>query len=163
MVLNRIDNSPVVITEHDPSDINAALRGCARMRTLILTLAVLILFSNRLTSAQQTVFNVPTADVLDRGKVYFELDVSLRPNDSTAVDKFSSFVPRLVIGAGHHIETGVNVLGNIQPGPDSTTISPTIKWTVYDGADNGWPLCLATTCSFQCATAPTIWALIPMQ
>ena len=92
--------------------------------------------------AQQTVFNVPTTDILDKGRVYFELDVSAKPNDSTAVNKFSSFVPRLVIGAGHRIETGVNILGNIQPGPDSTTISPTVKWKVYDGKDNGWAIVL---------------------
>ena len=94
------------------------------------------------TQAQQTVFNVPTTDVLDKGKVYLELDASLKPNDSTAVNKFSAFVPRLVVGAGHHIEAGVNILGNIQPGPDSTTISPTIKWKVYDGKDNGWAIAL---------------------
>ena len=94
------------------------------------------------TQAQQTVFNVPTTDVLDKGKVYFELDVSAKPNDSAAVNKFSSFVPRLVIGAGHRIETGVNILGNIQPGADSTIISPTIKWKVYDGKDSGWAVVL---------------------
>ena len=88
--------------------------------------------------AQQTVFNVPTTDVLDKGKVYFELDVSAKPNDSEAVGRFSSFVPRLVVGAGHRIEAGVNILGNIQPGSDSTTISPTIKWKAYNGGDNGW-------------------------
>jgi hypothetical protein len=92
--------------------------------------------------AQQTVFNVPTTDVLDKGKIYFELDVSAKPNDSAAVNKFSSFVPRLVLGAGHRIETGVNILGNIQPGPDSTIISPTVKWKVYDGKDNGWAIVL---------------------
>jgi hypothetical protein len=92
--------------------------------------------------AQQTVFNVPTTDVLDKGKAYFELDASFKTKDSTAVNRFSSFVPRLVVGAGHRIETGVNILGNIQPGPDSTIISPTIKWKVYDGKDNGWALVL---------------------
>lgn len=92
--------------------------------------------------AQQTVFNVPTTDVLPEGKVYFELDVSAKPNNSEAVSRFSAFVPRLVVGAGHGIEAGVNILGNIQPGLDSTTISPTIKWKVYDGADNGWAIVL---------------------
>jgi hypothetical protein len=92
--------------------------------------------------AQQTVFNVPTTDVLDKGKVYFELDVSAKPNDSAAVNKFSSFVPRLVVGAGHRVETGVNILGNIQPGPDSTIVSPTLKWRVYDCKDNGWAIVL---------------------
>jgi len=90
--------------------------------------------------AQQTVFNVPTTDVLDKGKVYFELDVSAKPNDSATVSKFSSFVPRLVVGAGHRIEAGVNIVGNIQPGPDSTTISPTIKCKAYNGGDNGWAM-----------------------
>src|SRR5437660_216915 len=93
----------------------------------VLLLAILSIKAH----AQQTVFNVPTTDVLDRGKVYFELDVSAKPNDSTAVSRFSSFVPRLVVGFGHHIETGVNILGNMQPGPDSTTIAPTIKWKAY--------------------------------
>ena len=31
-------------------------------------------------NAQQTVFNVPTADVLDKGKVYVELDASFKTN-----------------------------------------------------------------------------------
>ena len=92
--------------------------------------------------AQQTVFNVPTTDVLDKGKVYFELDVSFKPNDSDAVSHFSSFVPRLVVGAGGKVEAGVNILGNIQPGPDSTTIAPTVKWKVYQGKDNGWAIVL---------------------
>jgi hypothetical protein len=94
------------------------------------------------TQGQQTVFNVPTTDVLDKGKVYFELDVIAKPNDSAAVNRFSSFVPRLVIGAGHRIETGVNILGNIQPGADSTLLSPTIKWKIYDGKDDGWAIVL---------------------
>src|SRR4029078_7541532 len=89
-------------------------------------------------AAQQTIFNVPSTDVLDKGKVYSELDVSLKPNDSPFVNKFSSFVPRLVVGAGNQIEVGLNVTGNIQPGPDSTTLVPTIKWKPYSGKDNGW-------------------------
>jgi hypothetical protein len=113
-------------------------------RTLfgITALAIFLTTMCKKTQAQETVFNVPTTDVLDKGKVYFELDVSAKPNDSVAVNKFSSFVPRLVIGAGHRIETGVNILGNIQPGADSTILSPTIKWKVYDAKDNGWAIVL---------------------
>jgi hypothetical protein len=98
--------------------------------------------------AQQTVFNVPTTDVLDKGKVYFELDISAKPTDSTALNKFSSFVPRLVVGAGHRVEVGVNILGNIQPGPDSTTIAPAVKWKAYDGKDNGWAIVLGDNLYF---------------
>lgn len=87
--------------------------------------------------AQQTIFNVPTTDVLDKGKVYFELDVSFKPNNSQTVGRFSSFVPRVVIGAGSNVEVGLNVTGNIQPGADPTTLVPTVKWRPYHGKDNG--------------------------
>jgi hypothetical protein len=87
---------------------------------------------------QQTIFNVPSTDVLDRGKVYAELDASLKPTDGSVVPKFSSFVPRIVVGAGNGIEVGLNVTGNIQPGPDSTTLVPAVKWKPYQGKDDGW-------------------------
>lgn len=98
---------------------------------------VLLLGGLGIVHGQQTIFNVPTTDVLEKGKVYFELDVSAKPNDSAAVNKFSSFVPRLVVGAGGRVEVGVNITGNIQPGPDSTTLVPNIKWKPYQGKDNG--------------------------
>jgi hypothetical protein len=88
--------------------------------------------------AQQTIFNVPTTDVLDKGKVYAELDTSLKPTNGDVMPKFSSFVPRVVIGAGNRVEIGLNITGNIQPGPDSTTLVPTIKWKPYQGENNGW-------------------------
>ena len=34
-------------------------------------------------NAQQTIFNVPSADVLDKGKVYGELDVTFKPNNDS--------------------------------------------------------------------------------
>jgi len=87
--------------------------------------------------AQQTIFNVPSTDVLDKGKVYGEFDASFKLNDSDAVNKFSSFVPRVVVGAGSNFEVGLNITGNIQPGADSTTLVPAIKWKPYQGKDNG--------------------------
>jgi hypothetical protein len=83
-------------------------------------------------NGQQTIFNVPTADVLDRGTVYGEIDVSFKPNCREALCRFSSFVPRVVVGTGGNVEVGVNVIGNVQPGPDSTTIVPTVKWKFYE-------------------------------
>ena len=82
-------------------------------------------------TAQQTIFNVPTSDVLDRGKVYAELDVSFKTNNQDALGRFSSFVPRVVVGTGGNVEVGLNVTGNIQPGSDSTTLVPTVKWKFY--------------------------------
>jgi hypothetical protein len=72
----------------------------------IVTVVVLVLFCGALSqaNAQQTIFNVPSTDVLDKGKVYAELDASLKPTDGAVVPKFSSFVPRVVIGAGGRVE-----------------------------------------------------------
>ncbi len=70
-----------------------------------------VLFLSSTTHAQQTIFNVPSTDVLDKGKVYAELDASLKPTDGSGVPKFSSFVPRVVIGAGNNVEFGLNLTG----------------------------------------------------
>ena len=116
-----------------PQTVHLLWRATAGLGLFALMMAALSLTAH----AQQTIFNVPTTDVLDRGKVYFELDVSAKPNDSAALNKFSSFVPRVVVGAGGRVEIGLNLTGNIQPGPDSTTLVPTIKWKPYQGKDNG--------------------------
>lgn len=96
-------------------------------------LAAAVLFGSAVfASAQQTIFNVPTADVLGRGQVYVELDASFKIHSQTALNKFSSFVPRVVVGAGHNFEVGLNLTGNVQPGADSTTLSPTVKWKFFE-------------------------------
>lgn len=93
--------------------------------------AFFLLALNGKTQAQQTVFNVPTADVLDQGKVYVELDASFKTNNQSAFRRFSSFVPRFVVGAGGNVEVGLNITGNLNPGADSTTLVPTVKWKFY--------------------------------
>ena len=109
---------------------------CRRAHLVALSALVLLLFGGfgPAARAQQTLFNVPSADVLERGKVYGELDVSFKPVEP----KFSSFVPRVVVGVGGRVEVGLNVTGNVQPGADTTTIMSTVKWKPYDGGDNGW-------------------------
>ena len=82
--------------------------------------------------AQQTIFNVPTTDVLNRGQVYVEQDASFKTNNESVLHRFSSFVPRVVVGVGNNVEVGLNVTGNIQPGLDSTTLVPTAKWKFYE-------------------------------
>lgn len=77
--------------------------------------------------AQETLFNVPSSDVLDKGKVYGELDATFRPFQP----HFSSFVPRMVVGSGGNIEVGLNLEGNRQPGSDTTILVPSFKWKPY--------------------------------
>ncbi len=94
-----------------------------------------LLFSMLLSGgaqAQQTIFNVPTTDVLDKGKVYVELDAAFKFNNQEAVRRFSSFVPRVVVGTGGNVEVGLNVTGNVQPGADSTALVPSVKWKFYE-------------------------------
>lgn len=88
-------------------------------------------------NAQQTIFNVPSSDILDPGKVYFELDATFKTNREEALSKFSSFVPRVVFGTGKNVEVGLNITGNIQPGGDTTTLVPAVKWRPYYNEDKG--------------------------
>jgi hypothetical protein len=104
----------------------------------LLTAFALLLACGVVTStcAQQTIFNVPNSDILDRGKTYVELDMPFKLGEPS----FSSFVPRLVIGLGGRIEAGLNVTGNVQPGLDKTTLVPTIKWEAYTNSEKGLSL-----------------------
>ena len=96
-----------------------------------------IIFSAAMEVAgQQTVFNVPSADVLDKAKVYVELDASFKMNNQDALRTFSSFVPRVVVGTGNNVEVGLNVTGNLNPGIDTTTLVPTVKWRFYRNEKN---------------------------
>jgi hypothetical protein len=85
--------------------------------------------------AQQTVFNVPSVDVLDKGKIYSELDMTFRSQDFMFIP-----TPRVVLGVGHRVEVGLNVVGIQYSSTDvnHTTLSPAIKWKAYDSGANGW-------------------------
>jgi hypothetical protein len=98
-------------------------------------LPFLALFAASSTYGQQTVFDVPSADVLDKGKVYGELDGTARP-----VDPLATFTPRVVVGVGHRIEVGVNFNGLTVPTTSQLEISPTVKWRVWNWEVSGWSL-----------------------
>ncbi len=94
-------------------------------------LAIFIPF--RGARGQETVFDVPSADVLDQGKVYGELDGTVRP-----VDPLATFTPRVVVGIGHQIEVGVNFDGLSAPTLGPLAISPTVKWRIWKNEASGW-------------------------
>ncbi len=116
---------------------------CARnpLSCLLLSLSLLA-FS---VEAQQTIFNVPTTDVLDKGKFYAELDIAFKHSNQEAQNRFSSFTPRVIVGLGSGIEAGLNVTGNIQPGADTTTIVPTVKWKFYENESKDVSLIAGTS------------------
>jgi hypothetical protein len=49
---------------------------------------IFLLLSVIETQAQQTVFNVPSADILDKGKVYLEFDAGFKPTNQAALRPF---------------------------------------------------------------------------
>lgn len=106
---------------------------CRRLLESVLLTGLLVLLFLGCSVAQETVFNVPSGDVLDRGKVYTEFDFTYRPDHA-----FKTYTPRFVVGLGKRLEAGLNINGIASPGPSSSTITPTLKWKVYDGGDNGW-------------------------
>ena len=87
---------------------------------LILTILTMV------AVCQETVFNVPSGDILNKGKVYAELDSTFHASPFLFTTE-----PRLVFGAGHNIELGVNILNIQSPGPSQAIISPTIKWRLW--------------------------------
>jgi hypothetical protein len=96
-------------------------------------LLLLVVFPVRGAYAQETVFDVPSADILDKGKVYFEQDGTVR-----VVDPYATFTPRVVVGIGHQIEVGVNFDGLSAPTVGELDISPTVKWRIWKAKTSGW-------------------------
>ena len=108
--------------------------SCLRqMRSLALCALLLMLCTAKAARAQETVFDVPSADFLEKGKVYFEQDGTIRFQDPSA-----TFTPRLVVGIPFHIEVGVNFNGLSTPTLTQLNLSPTIKWQLWKSADSGW-------------------------
>ncbi|MGC2817111.1 MAG: hypothetical protein WA207_17070 [Candidatus Acidiferrum sp.] len=103
----------------------------------------MVLFAAKTARGQETVFDVPSADILDQGKVYGELDGTVRP-----VDLISTFTPRVVFGIGHEIEIGVNFDGLTTPVTAELELSPTIKWRVWTVGTTGWSFYLGDDLSF---------------
>jgi hypothetical protein len=86
-------------------------------------LALLVALVGGTATAQQTIFNVPSADVLDPGKVYLEVDELFRPTEP----EFSATTVRGVFGVFPRIEAGVNFGGLVSPGPVAPTATVAVK------------------------------------
>jgi hypothetical protein len=94
---------------------------------------LVVLFPVFSAHGQETVFDVPSPDILDKGKVYFELDGTVR-----IVDPLATFTPRVVVGISHGIEAGVNFDGLSAPALGELEISPTVKWRLWQSKISGW-------------------------
>jgi hypothetical protein len=90
----------------------------------LIGLAGIGLLSSVAMAGQQTVFNVPTADILSRGKLYFETDWLWRPIEP----RFSSGEIRVVYGTGNNVEVGINLSGFSPHGRSAIVAVPNVKW-----------------------------------
>jgi hypothetical protein len=101
-------------------------RPAARIvRTTRFVLAIAFLIgSSAAARAQQTIFNVPTADVLDKCHTYLEADALGRPQDPS----FGFFTMRGVYGFGSNIEAGANFGGFAATGRSVPFATVNIKW-----------------------------------
>ncbi len=98
-----------------------------RKKTPDAKLAAALVFFSALAApaiAQQTIFNVPSADVLDQGKTYLETDALGRPQDPS----FGFFTMRGVYGFGSNIEAGANFGGFAASGRSVPFATVNIKW-----------------------------------
>lgn len=97
-------------------------RRSSRLR-LAAAIAAVVAGPSAVARAQQTIFNVPSADVLDPGTVYAEVDELFRPTEPS----FSSTAVRGVFGIVPRVEAGVNFAGLVSPGPVVPTATLAVK------------------------------------
>jgi hypothetical protein len=95
---------------------------------------LLVVFSGR-GMAQSTIFNIPTTDTVSKGKVYAEFDFLVQA-PGTDVSRTYLYNPRVVIGAPHNFEFGVNFpIYVTRASGNSTTngyIQPNAKWKFFE-------------------------------
>ncbi|MGD9763640.1 MAG: hypothetical protein AB7V27_08005 [Candidatus Binatia bacterium] len=78
-------------------------------------------------SGQQTIFNVPSPDVLDAGKFYLETDQYFRPW-KTESGRAANFFVRGVAGVGYDVEAGINTGPFDYIHRNNPFIDATVKW-----------------------------------
>ena len=89
------------------------------MQSVLLVLCFAAFIAVQPGTAQETIFNVPSGDILDKWKVYGEFDFGYLWDASSG-----TYTPRLVAGVGHKIEIGINLNGVTSPGPSQTAPTP---------------------------------------
>ncbi|MDP4233304.1 MAG: hypothetical protein Q8913_08095 [Bacteroidota bacterium] len=123
------------------------------MKALAIAIGLAAVFPN-LCRAQQTIFNVPSQDVLAPGSVYAEVDGSFRTNEP----RFVAITPRVVFGYGYNFEGGLNLPGYINIGDKLWAAHITLKygqvldttapWTLTEGVHLYLPLTSGRTVAF---------------
>jgi len=88
-------------------------------------------------SAQSTLFNIPSTDVVAKKKVYLEFDF-ISHLESHSNGGFQAYVPRAVVGVGMRTEVGVNAAFLDAEAPDQPIeLQPNVKHQFYQNEGKG--------------------------
>lgn len=107
---------------------------------LLLPAVIFCLSAAKIVTAQTTLLNEPSTDVVAAKKVYLEFDF-LTNYAWQRQGSFQNYIPRAVIGVGRNIEVGANVSYTHVSGENlPIEVQPNIKWQVYSNEANGTAL-----------------------
>src|SRR6478609_2203875 len=87
--------------------------------------------------AQSTIFNVPTTDIVAKGKVYFEFDFQPQLPEPSGSSRIVIYDPRLVVGLAPNVEAGINVASFHQPDTTEVLLQPNLKWRFFNNDSDG--------------------------
>lgn len=107
-----------------------------RANKCLLILFILVAFAAP-SYAMQTVFNVPSADVMDQGKVMLQEEVQAMPwsSDTVFINTIYS-----AVGVGHNTEVGVNLFNVASPATGNISLSTGFKSAIpIPGLDKKFP------------------------
>ena len=91
-------------------------------------------------SAQSTIFNIPSTDVVEKGKFYFEFDLLPQAPRPDAGFGIVIYNPRFIAGLPHDVEIGVNFpifhISDTSPS-NFAYFQPDLKWKFAKNDDKG--------------------------
>ena len=108
----------------------------SKLIKIVLVVTGLLLCGSHTVSAQSTVFNIPSTDVLSRGEGYFEADFSAHLS-SYESGGYQLYGPRIVYGLGKRTEIGLNAFYTHSGTAEPIELQPNFKWKFLENKDNG--------------------------
>ena len=102
-----------------------------------LFVALLFVVTAQTAMTQSTIFNIPSTDVVAKGKGYFEFDFLPQMPKTASANRLYLYNPRLVVGAGGNVEVGVNIPAYHASGYTTAFFQPNIKWRFAANDDKG--------------------------
>jgi hypothetical protein len=108
------------------------------MRTVFALLAFVLVAQS--ASAQSTIFNIPSTDVVAKGKGYFEFDFLPQAPGPDVGSSIIIYNPRIIAGLAHDVEIGANFpvyhVGSGDPS-NFAYFQPDLKWRFFNNDDSG--------------------------